>query len=117
MPNLIDTPPAGWHVSHPQGSEDMIAFFFGVDARWAHELELGERFGVVYSPNPYVHPDSPLRPWCYIVMRVDMCEFRPNHPKERGYVQESRRLLFEWEVQHFEELWLQIAIDAMTTPA
>jgi len=111
--NLIETLPAGWTSLHADGHEPSIIFYFGVDARWSHELPMGERFGVVYSPNQYLHPDE--RRWYYIVYRVDMCEFRPRHPKERGYVQEMKRDLWPWEVQHFEKLWLEIEIGEMTS--
>ncbi len=112
--NLIDTLPEGWLTFHAVDQEPSIQFYFGADPRWLHELAVGERFGVVFSPNHFVHPDSPLHPWHYSVFRVDMVKFRTHGELERGHVQEMRRQLFVWEVHHFEELWLQIEIDEMT---
>lgn len=113
--NLIDTLPDGWVTLHAVDQEPSIAFYFGVDPRWTHELDIGARYGVVYSPNYYVHEESALRPWHHSVFRVSQVQFREHGGLERGVVQEMRRQLFIWEVHHFEEMWLQIEIDEMTT--
>ena len=113
--NLIETLPDGWVTTRSQGKEPSIAFYYGAQPGHSHEVDVGACFGVVYSPNLYVHPDSPLRPWCYVVFEVRLSQLRPHRPLERAYAQISRRNLAAWEVAHFETLWLDIEIGEMTS--
>lgn len=112
--NLIDTAPDGWRSTRMQDKEPSIQFYYGCQPLAAHEMPPGAQVGVVYSPNLYVHPDSPLRPWNYTVFEVQLFQFLAQRPAERSYAQISRRNLFPWEVAHFEELWLEIEIGEMT---
>lgn len=110
MIDLIERAPDDWQIFEPDGYPPSIAFYYGVRCAAVHLLPLGAHFGVVYSPNVYVHPDSPLKPWHYSVFEVGLSLFRPFRPLERAYAQIKRRQLTRFEVPHFEALWLDIQL-------
>lgn len=108
MIDLMERPPDSWQVLEPQGYPASIAFYFGVQYAEVYLLPLGAHFGVVRSPNYYVHPQSPLRPWHYSVFEVTLFIYRQDRELERSYRQIKRRQLSRFEVPHFEALWLDI---------
>ena len=110
MIDLLTRPPDDWQSTNAVGDAPAICFYFGVRAGESHMLPLGAHFGVVYSPNPYVNPESPLRPWHYSVFEVGLYQYRPGREVERSYSQIKRRQLTRFEVPHFEALWLDITI-------
>lgn len=75
MIDLLERPPDSWQICEADGSPPSICFYYGVYAGETHLLPLGAHFGVVYSPNHYVHPQSPLRPWSYVVFEVSEYQF------------------------------------------
>lgn len=110
MIDLIERQPDSWQVFTPQGYPPSIAFYYGVKYADVHLLPMGAHFGVVYSPNHYVHPDSPFRPWHYTVFEVSLYQYRKDRGLERSYKQVKRRQLTRFEVPHFEELWTGILL-------
>lgn len=108
MIDLIERAPDGWQIVEAAGSPPSICFYYGARSSETHLLAMGAHFGVVYSPNLNVHPQSPLRPWYYVVFEVCLYQFRPTRPLERSYRQIKRRQLTRFEVPHFEGLWVDI---------
>jgi hypothetical protein len=110
MMDLIERAPDGWVLVEAAGEPPAIHFYYGVRPADTGKLAIGARFGVVYSPNRYVHPASPLRPWCYVVFEVNLYQFRETRGLERAYQQVKRRQLTRFEVAHFEERWTEIVM-------
>lgn len=110
MMDLIERAPDSWQVMEAAGYPPAIMFYYGTTWDGSHTLAIGARFGVVYSPNYYVHPESPLHPWHYTVFEVSLHQFRPGRGLERSYTQVKRRQLTRFEVPHFESLWLDISL-------
>jgi len=110
MINLVEREPDSWQVFEPMGYPASIEFYYGVQYAELPLLPTGAHFGVVYSPNYYVDPKSPLRPWSYVVFEVSLYQYRPGRPLERSYKQIRRRQLFRFEVPHFEALWTGILL-------
>lgn len=108
--DLIERAPDGWVLVDVAGEPPAIHFYFGVRPADTGKLPMGARFGVVYSPNHYVHPASPLRPWYYVVFEVHLYKFRELRPLERSYKQVKRRQLRTYEVPHFEKMWTEIML-------
>jgi hypothetical protein len=108
MMSLIERAPDSWQLFEPMGYPASIEFYYDVDYREMIKLPMGAHFGVVYSPNVYVHEHSPLRPWSYVVFEVSLYQYRPERGLERSYKQVKRRQLTRFEVPHFEELWTGI---------
>ncbi len=106
MIDLLTRPPDSWQVFQPQGYPASIHFYFGVQYAEMHLLGMGMHFGVVNSPNHYVHPESPLRPWRYVVFEVSQYLYWSG--LGRSYKQVGAKRLSGWEVQHFDELWRDI---------
>lgn len=111
MMDLIAREPDDWQLFQPHGYPASIQFYFGTTYAGLLTLKLGARFGVVYSPNVYVHEHSPLRPWSYVVFEVSLYQYRPERGLERSYKQVKRRQLTRFEVPHFEELWTEIVLN------
>lgn len=110
MIDLLERAPDGWVLVYPHGMPPGIHFYYGVRAGESHLLPVGAHFGVVYSPNHYVHPSSPLHPWAYVVFEVELYKFRHDRPLERSYKQIRRRQLTRFEVPHFEQAWTEILL-------
>lgn len=108
--DLIERAPDGWQTFEPMGYPASIEFYYGVDYRAMIRLPIGARFGVVYSPNVYADPSSPLHPWRYVVFQVCLYQYRPDRGLERSYQQVKRRALTRFEVPHFENLWTEIVL-------
>lgn len=109
--DLIEREPDDWQLFQPHGYPASIQFYFGTTYAGLLTLKLGARFGVVYSPNVYVHEHSPLRPWSYVVFEVSLYQYRPERGLERSYKQMKRRQLTRFEVPHFEQLWTEIIMN------
>lgn len=112
MIDLIEREPDSWQMFEPMGYPASIEFYYGVQYAELHRLPIGAHFGVVYSPNYYVDPKSPLRPWSYVVFEVSLYQYRRDRGLERSYKQigKSRHTLSRFEVSHFEELWTGILL-------
>lgn len=112
MIDLLDQQPDSWHIVEARAYPAAIQFYYGLQFGEAHLLPMGSQFGVVYSPNYYVHPQSPLRPWHYVVFEVSLYQYRRGRGLERSYKQigESRHTLSVYEVAHFEGLWMDILL-------
>lgn len=110
MMDLTERAPDGWVLAGAKGEPPAIHFYFGVRPEETCKLPVGAWFGVVYSPNHYVHPKSPLRPWSYVVFEVSLYVFRVDRGLERAYKQVKRRQLKTYEVPHFEALWTEIVM-------
>lgn len=95
----------------PMGYPRSIQFYYGVKYDALHRLPMGAWFSVVYSPNVYVHPQSPLNVWSYVVFEISLYAIRPGHGLDRSYKQVKRRALTRFEVPHFEELWTAIVLN------
>lgn len=80
MIDLIERAPDSWQIVEADGSPPAIVFYYGTTWNGIHLLSLGAHFGVVYSPNHFVHPQSPLRPWHYSAFEVCWSKFRPVGP-------------------------------------
>lgn len=110
--DLIEREPDDWQLFKPHGYPASIEFYFGTTYAGLVTLKQGARFGVVYSPNVYVHEHSPLRPWSVVVFEVSLYQYRPGRGLERSYKQiKNRRHLTRFEVPHFEELWTEIVLN------
>jgi hypothetical protein len=111
--DLIEREPDSWAMFEPDGYPASIHFYYGVQDGALHKLPMGAHFGVVRSPNVYVHEHSLLRPWSYVVFEVALFQFRPGRGVERSYkqVKDMRRALTRFEVPHFEELWTEIVLN------
>lgn len=113
MMSLIERAPDSWQLFEPMGYPASIEFYYDVDYREMIKLPMGAHFGVVYSPNVYADPSSPLHPWRLVVFEVCLYQYRPDRGLERSYKQISkrRRNLTRFEVPHFEELWTEIVLN------
>lgn len=109
--DLIAREPDDWQIFEPHGYPASIEFYFGTTYAGMVTLKQGAWFGVVYSPNVYVHEPSPLRPWSYVVFEVSLYQYRPGRGLERSYKQMKRRQLTRFEVPHFEQLWTEIIMN------
>lgn len=107
---LMEREPDGWKLIHADGMTATIEFYYGVKPNESLLLPVGARFGVVYSANPYVHPQSSLQPWSYVVFEISLYKFRPTGGLDRSYKQVRRRQLTRFEVPHFEHLWTEIVL-------
>lgn len=105
---LAERTPDDWYQSSGTDGKVFVAFHFGATLDGVQRLPVGGRFGVVYSPNPYVDPHSPLAGWYYVIFEVCLSQFHADKGMERGYRQVSRRPLDRWEVEHFESLWSEV---------
>lgn len=114
MDNLTNMTPDDCHtMGRPGDSERVTSFYYGVTQMEVCNLEQGAQFAVVRSPNPFVHFESPLRPWKATLFEVSLYKFLPTKPAARSYKEVDKRVLETDEVAYFEAM--QTAHDSGVT--
>jgi hypothetical protein len=106
MSALTATPYTSW-VIFPEraGFQESAAFYYGAQWDRTHELAIGAKFGVVYSPSQF---SLLYNHWRYARFEVRMCRFREKGDLERGYAEISKRPLTAEEAAFFEGEWWRL---------
>lgn len=106
MSALTATPYTSW-VIFPEraGFQESAAFYYGAQWDRTHELAIGAKFGVVYSPSQF---SLLYNHWRYTRFEVRMCRFREKGDLERSYAAIHERRLTAEEAAFFEGEWRRL---------